>query len=615
VKPSGIAWDRRSTASRQGVAGALLSFVVLMLSLLPTHACAQSAQSTQSIESALSPGVVSNAHKKYEHDCSSCHVRFDRAAQDRLCMDCHKDVGQDVRAKTGYHGKKDQQLCRACHSEHRGRDQRLTEFDRKTFDHRATDYPLVDKHVNVDCAKCHLPNKRWREAPADCNSCHSKDDVHKGGLGRKCEECHKVVGWKEVDFDHGKKTRFSLLDKHAAAKCDSCHVNGHYKDTARTCIGCHRKEDDGKGHKGHYGEKCETCHNAKDWKHSTFHHDSDTRYVLKDKHRTVKCLACHTGPIYRTKTGTACVDCHLKDDKHEGSLGKKCESCHVEKGWKDPPHFDHAKTSFPLLGAHSKVLCKDCHRDQRYKDTPTQCIDCHRKDDKHQGNLGTACADCHGEVAWKPILKKFDHARTRFPLRGAHGVSTLKCDACHDSLTRYRGIAMDCLACHKKDDKHQGTLASDCSTCHTEANWRVERFDHRRAKFALTGRHQLVGCKSCHTSVRFRDAPSDCFSCHRKDDTHKATLGVRCESCHNDRGWSIWSFDHDRATRYPLEGRHKRVTCTDCHKIPAPAGKAIAPVATTCDACHRKDDIHEGRYGRRCEICHSPSGWGQLKRP
>ena len=38
-------------------------------------------------------------------ECANCHVKFDRAAQDGLCLDCHKEVGADVRAKQGYHGR------------------------------------------------------------------------------------------------------------------------------------------------------------------------------------------------------------------------------------------------------------------------------------------------------------------------------------------------------------------------------------------------------------------------------------------------------------------------------------------------------------------------------
>jgi hypothetical protein len=595
-----------------GVAGGLLRRLLVLLCLL-----AAGAAPAQTIESVLSPGPVIEGHAKTEHDCKACHLRFDRNAQDGLCTACHKEVGQDVRGRTGWHGRQDQaQPCRACHTDHKGRAEKVAAFDTRTFDHGKTDYALRDKHSGVECKQCHLPAKRWREATATCVGCHKKDDEqkgHKGGLGSQCEDCHTPKDWKTTVFDHG-KTRFALSGKHVDTKCDGCHATHRYKDTPRTCIGCHRKDDGDKGHKGQYGEKCESCHNAKAWKPSTFNHDTATRYALKDKHREVKCAACHTTmPLYGHKTGTACIDCHKKDDKHKETLGTKCGDCHTEKGWKEPPHFDHAKSRFPLLGAHVKTACKDCHKDQLFRQTPGECVDCHKKDDKHQGNLGVRCADCHGEVNWKPLPGKFDHSKTRFPLRNAHGARSVKCQDCHESQRNYRGLATTCISCHKRDDRHEGTLGERCESCHTDVNWRVARFDHAATRYPLAGRHLVVACKSCHQSLRYREAPRDCTGCHRKDDTHKATLGVQCESCHNVRAWALWDFDHDRGTNYRLEGKHRKLRCDACHSQPAPVGRKAAPVGRDCMACHRKDDVHEGRFGRRCEQCHGNDDWKRLK--
>jgi hypothetical protein len=30
-------------------------------------------------------------------------------------------------------------------------------------------------------------------------------------------------------------------------------------------------------------------------------------------------------------------------------------------------------------------------------------------------------------------------------------------------------------------------------------------------------------------------------------------------------------------------------------------------------ACHRKDDIHEGQFGRNCEQCHAPTQWKAVR--
>src|SRR5512140_627511 len=92
----------------------------------------------QSVESVLSPGPLIKGHAKLEGECKNCHVRFDRAAQDRLCADCHKDVGRELAQRKGYHGRlrPQGQACRTCHTDHRGPDMRIAEFDKGTFDHQ-----------------------------------------------------------------------------------------------------------------------------------------------------------------------------------------------------------------------------------------------------------------------------------------------------------------------------------------------------------------------------------------------------------------------------------------------------------------------------------------------
>jgi hypothetical protein len=564
----------------------------------------------QSLESVLSPGTIAAGHQKIEHDCSACHIRGDRQAQDGLCADCHKEVREDIRQHTGFHGRREPAACRSCHHEHKGRDKLLSAFDAKSFDHSKTDFALNDKHSSTECVKCHVAGKKWSAAPHECVACHLKDDVHKNGLGRACQDCHKTKSWRETEFDHGKKTRFALVDKHEAARCDACHANGRYKETPRTCVACHRKDDE---HKGHNGERCETCHGAKAWKPSTFNHDSDTHYALKDKHRQVKCNACHTAPIYKQKLGKACVDCHQKDDKHKESLGKDCAACHTERSWKEPPGFNHDKSRFPLLGKHAKTACKDCHTDTMFRQTASDCLACHRKDDKHLGSLGTACADCHRETSWKETTGRFDHQRTRFPLRNAHAQAKVQCKACHADAAHFKDTGRDCIACHRKDDKHEASLGDRCEACHNDLNWKLPRFDHSKARFALTGGHLIVKCASCHDSLRFRQTPRDCLSCHRKVDPHKGSLGAGCDNCHNTRAWPLWSFDHDKRSKFPLQGSHRTVRCQACHTAPAPAGAAIAPVGNDCYACHRKNDPHEGRFGRRCDQCHVVERWQQLR--
>ena len=569
-------------------------------------ACTLGAARAQSLESVLEPGPLIAGHLKAEADCANCHVRFDRAGQDRLCVACHKEVGRDLREKTGLHGRHKPQACRSCHTDHRGREMQITGFDPKAFDHGQTNYPLAGRHATLECKACHAAGKKFRQAPSDCLACHRKDDKHQGTLGKACAGCHVERGWKETVFDH-EKTRFPLSGKHVQAKCDKCHTTKVYKDAPTECIGCHRKDDK---HKARYGEKCDTCHATRGWAGVTFHHDTDTRYALRGKHREVKCDSCHTGLLYKDKLAAACQACHRKDDKHQGSLGTECAACHTERGWKEVSRFDHERSRFPLRGAHLKPPCQACHTTLRYTETPSQCEACHRKDDKHEGTLGTACADCHDDRDWK--ARRFEHARTRFALREGHAVPPLKCADCHRDARSFKSTALECVSCHRKEDRHEAQLGTRCEGCHVVRGWRGTRFDHAGARFALSGAHVKVECKSCHLTLRYRDAARECIGCHRKDDKHQARLGERCESCHNVRDWRLWAFDHERRTNYRLEPGHTRVACQACHTQPAPAGKPAAALGRDCLGCHRRDDVHDGAFGARCEQCHSASRWKQV---
>ncbi len=552
------------------------------------------------------PGKVVSGHAKYEQDCHQCHKRFDKAAQSGLCKDCHKEVGKDIADKHGYHGlMKEEKQCKECHPEHQGRDANIITFETKNFDHALTGFILKGGHLaaKVQCKDCHLPKKKYREAPAKCNSCHSKDDKHKGKLGPECQNCHEEKDWKTTRFDHS-KTKFELLGKHKDVKCKLCHIDEKYKDTPTKCNDCHKKDDK---HKGSFGPKCADCHNETLWKEILFDHDKKTKYKLLGKHRTTKCVSCHKGDLYKDKLKTDCHSCHHKDDKHKESFGPKCETCHIEKSWKEIT-FDHDnKTKYPLLGKHKDTKCVSCHKGDLYKDKlKTDCHSCHHKDDKHKESFGRKCETCHVEKSWKEIL--FDHAKkTKYPLLGKH--KDTKCVSCHKGDLYKDKLKTDCLSCHLKDDKHEGQEGKKCESCHDEKDWKKAKFNHVLSRFQLTGKHFLVECKKCHLTPRFKDAKSECVPCHEKQDVHKRTLGTECQTCHNTRDWKGWDFDHDK-TNFKLDGKHRNIKCIECHKTPVTKKVTLA---ASCVGCHDKDDKHDGAYGSLCENCHIGSTWKTIK--
>jgi hypothetical protein len=568
----------------------------------------------QSLETAIMPGQVIEGHAKLEAECKNCHVRFDRSAQTGLCLDCHKKVARDFESRRGYHGRLPDKECRACHTDHKGRDAKIAQIG-SGFDHRNTDFVLKGAHAaaKVECRSCHVPPKKFRDAPSDCHSCHQKDDKHKGKLGTACADCHTEVNWKQTKFDHG-KTRFPLRDGHADVKCTSCHVDPSSKNTSMACVSCHKKDDQKKGHKGRFGEKCETCHTDKSWKTTIFRHERDTKYALNGLHATAKCNSCHRGNLYQEKLPTACVACHKADDAkkgHKGRFGEKCQTCHVEKGWKSTI-FDHGReTKYLLKGKHALAKCTSCHTGFLYKEkAPTACVACHKADDAkkgHQGRFGQKCETCHIEKGWQSTI--FDHGRdARYPLRGKHAQA--KCKSCHVGFLYQEKLAVACVACHRKDDRHKNQLGPKCESCHNEASWKQTRIDHDLTRFPLLGKHAKAKCKDCHVTPQFKDAKTECYACHRKDDKHKLRLGTQCEVCHIPRSWKEWRFDHDRATGFVLDGKHRGLDCLACHRFPV---RGRATLAGTCVSCHEDKDVHNGGFGRLCDRCHVSSSFKTIK--
>ncbi len=140
-----------------------------------------------------------------------------------------------------------------------------------------------------------------------------------------------------------------------------------------------------------------------------------------------------------------------------------------------------------------------------------------------------------------------------------------------------------------------------------------------------------ANCTKCHSRG---DGGMDakCLQCHReitalraqKRGFHGRKPGA-CASCHPDHagrdfamiewpGGTRDTFDH-ALTGWPLDGKHKTVACTDCHK----AKFEVADIATMhptpdkkqhwtglearCASCH--EDVHHGQLGTECTKCHS----------
>lgn len=404
--------------------------------------------------------------------------------------------------------------------------------------------------------------------------------------------------------------------------CKSCHKPFNKSEQKKLCANCHDHKDIARDilkRRGFHGriakQDCKTCHPDHKGRNAKIIHldkrrfdHSKTDFVLRGKHkgRKITCAKCHKkGKKYRDAP-IACLSCHRKKDVHKGSLGKKCADCHTALDWKKV-RFDHKKTDYPLIGKHRDVSCRDCHKTKDHKNTPKTCRACHKKDDDHRGKFGSKCKSCHTPRDW--TISLFKHGRvTKYRLRGAH--KKIKCTACHKGNLFKEKLKTTCYACHRGDDVHKGQEGKQCKQCHNEWRWTKTRFDHGQAQFPLLGKHTRVKCKKCHEKQTFKDAPTTCYACHKKEDEHKRRLGTSCELCHNARGWDYWRFNHNRQTDFKLDGSHKGLQCEACHT--RPSGKSVS-TSSQCNSCHEDDDVHDGKFGVYCERCHVTRNFTRIK--
>jgi hypothetical protein len=354
------------------------------------------------IERLVSPGPLSPAHARFESRCNACHVSFHRQAQPGQCLTCHTGIARDRASHTRFHGSLPQartQPCRQCHVEHQGTAHALAQLDRKAFNHDTESrYRLTGGHIRTPCAACHVGMARFRETPQACAACHVRQDVHRGRLGPQCQSCHTTARWKDVlPFDHD-HTRYPLTGAHRTTPCVGCHVKEQWHGVSTACVSCHLGKDI---HRGADGPRCGDCHLTTNWRAIVYDHDRVAAFPLRGAHVKVACAGCHARTVRPDKAPVACVGCHIREDVHRGADGPKCESCHRQSTWK-VEKFDHAKTSFPLVGNHVRVTCVACHPQSVDKvKVGTHCIDCHKKDDVHHDSLGQVCERCHKATGFR----------------------------------------------------------------------------------------------------------------------------------------------------------------------------------------------------------------------
>ncbi|NOX89268.1 MAG: hypothetical protein GXO77_09585 [Calditrichaeota bacterium] len=315
---------------------------------------------------------------------------------------------------------------------------------------------------------------------------------------------------------------------------------------------------------------------------------------------------------------------------HGKNFDLHCSACHVTESWRVDPakiNFDHKKTGFTLIGAHSEINCRSCHKDLVFSHIGHACADCHV--DIHKGEVGIDCERCHTPESWENRFEIFElHQQTRFPLLGAHAV--IDCQSCHtsDQRTEYKLTGVECQQCHLQNfmqalnpEHRKAGFSLDCRKCHlvNASSWKQTVYRHSEA-FPLTEGHSGIDCADCHAE-RYRGTSTDCFACHEKDynrtvnpDHQIFGFPTVCGECHTSSDWARSRFDHTAVSGFALNGIHGRsdeVKCIDCH-----VNNQLSGLPKDCFGCHQKDFENAadpnhvaGNFPQDCLTCHNEEAW------
>jgi hypothetical protein len=525
----------------------------------PPHPIVQSTENCQSCHKQT--GDFKGAH--IDHDqfgfplvgkhgavgCQNCHGKANQKAPRkttrgravRTCVACHAAIHPVVRETAN---------CVACHTP--GGTWRGAKFD-----HTKTGFGLFGKHTKLRCRSCHKQTGKLPSGDNPCSSCHTHRNAHRGQFADKpCASCHVEGGTRTTPFDHNHDSRFPLVGFHAslAAKkqCRRCHPGGIYRTGKLTCPSCHEDK-----HKGSLGEDCKKCHSplqhfsaprSKDFPHTWF--------PLEGKHGTIACASCHPNGKYKIGKHQ-CVDCHLKDDRHRGKLGRDCGKCHIPA--KGAPKFDHdTMTHFRRTGRHRQAACALCHQPRRASAPPptlaewrrtavpaldrtfpvrgTHCADCHR--DPHNGYVGTDCAQCHTTSGFRNLsgaaraIKPNDHRGAWIRLHATLPPEEAETSAASNSCSICHGVP-GCRNCHRTHPPRTHTGLWRLKTHGSAAD-----FDSQ-------------SCRVCHST-------GSCVGCHRRTPplSHRGAWGTR-------HGYAAGGFGDNNCFVC-----HGRAHCAQCHTGP-----------------------------------------------
>ena len=234
---------------------------------------------------------------------------------------------------------------------------------------------------------------------------------------------------------------------------------------------------------------------------------------------------------------------------------------------------------------------------------PSFCAVCHEMSFNYDSWLSSShqasvkCLGCHAKPGIQGFFSDKVQSLQEFwvhiigdytlPLQAEIGIPDARCLVCHNEIPGkidadirhdlHDDLEIACTVCHGRVvHTREGEMLvlsqEGCDSCHNAHDI-----------LPLTGGHASLGCKECHTGLRFSDISPVCESCHQASSNHIYGITTECEVCHDASSWTGEVFRHVRIEEHFPSG-DEQLPCSSCHRT------SLLIATCTGSGCHSSDN-------------------------